>query len=83
MSKRKPIRLTTYDNPFSPFSQFDEWYQQDIMLGYDTLGVLSRMTMVSERLSIEDRERIEHSAMVDLVKLLPETYKIVLEEDYT
>lgn len=82
MSKIKEIKITTFDNPFSPFTQFDEWYQYDIRNGYDTLGTLSRMTMSSNQLSEEDQKRIIESAMINLVKLLPKTYRLVLEEDF-
>ncbi len=82
MSEKSPIMVTTYDNPFSPFTQFDEWYQFDISKGYDTLGVLDRMTQNSINLSEEDQDRISETSMIDLVKLLPETYKAVIREDY-
>lgn len=82
MSKVKEIKITTFDNPFSPFTQFDEWYQYDMLMGYDTLGILARMTMSSNQLSEADQKRIIESAMIDLIKLFPKTYKLVLEEDY-
>ena len=80
--KKKEFKITTFDNPFSPFTQFDEWYNFDTTHGYDTLGILGRMTMSSKQLSIDDQNRISENAIFDLVKLLPSTYKIVLEEDY-
>lgn len=82
MKNKKEIKITTFDNPFSPFTQFDEWYQYDIQKGYDTLGILSRMTMNSSRLSERDQMRIIGDSMIELVKMLPQTYKLVLEEDY-
>lgn len=82
MKNKKEIKITTFDNPFSPFTQFDEWYQYDIQKGYDTLGTLSRMTMNSSRLSERDQMRIIGDSMIELVKMLPQTYKLVLEEDY-
>lgn len=82
MKNKKEIKITTFDNPFSPFTQFDEWYQYDIQKGYDTLGTLSRMTMNSNLLSERDQIRIIGDSMIELVKMLPQTYKLVLEEDY-
>ena len=78
----KEIKITTFDNPFSPFTQFDEWYQYDMRQGYDTLGTLARMTMSSHQLSEADQKRIIETAMIDLVKLLPKIYKLVLADDY-
>ena len=82
LSKKKELKITTFDNPFSPFTQFDEWYTFDTSHGYDTLGTLSRMTMSSKQLSIADQNRILENAFFDLIKLFPSTYKLVLEEDY-
>lgn len=79
---KKEFKLTTFDNPFSPFTQFDEWYAYDTANGYDTLGLLGRMTLSSNQLSIEDQVRIAEDAMISIVKMLPDTYRIVLEEDY-
>ena len=82
MSKQKEIKITTIDNPFSPFTQFDEWYQYDTRFGYDTLGVLNRMSLSSSQLSEKDQKRIEEDSMIALVKMLPDTYKLVIEDDY-
>lgn len=82
MSNKKELKITTFDNPFSPFTQFDEWYQYDIRMGYDTLGLISRMNLSSNQLSLKDQDRILNDTMINIVKLLPRTYKLVLKEDY-
>jgi len=82
-SKKQEFKITTFDNPFSPFTHFDEWYTFDIQHGYDTLGVLGRMTMSSKQLSMADQKRIFESSIFDLVKMFPSIYKIVLEGDYS
>ena len=35
--------ITTFDNPFDPFYQFDEWLLFDNMKGYNTCGHLARL----------------------------------------
>ena len=35
--------LTTTDNPFNPHTHWDEWYTEDLKLGHDTCGLLSRV----------------------------------------
>ena len=80
--KSKEFKITTFDNPFSPFTQFDEWYTFDIQKGYDTLGILDRMTLSSRNLSESDQQRILEDSIFNLVKMFPKIYKIVLEEDY-
>lgn len=36
--------LTTTDNPWSPFDNFDEWYAFDVAHGYNTCAYISRVT---------------------------------------
>lgn len=36
--------LTTVDNPFDPFEEFDEWLVFDMQKGYNTCGLLARLT---------------------------------------
>ena len=43
MNEVKETALTTIDNPYSPFSQFDDWYSYDTEKGYDCCGYLDRM----------------------------------------
>ena len=40
--------LTTTDNPFDPFIQFDEWYAFDESKGYHSLSYLSRIVRTSD-----------------------------------
>lgn len=32
--------LTTFDNPYSPYEQFEEWYRYDTDHGYNSSGLL-------------------------------------------
>ena len=36
-------RLTTEDNPFNPFTQWDDWYFYDLSQGYNTCERLARI----------------------------------------
>lgn len=49
----KEYMLTTVDNPYDPFSNFDEWYEFDRLKGYDTCGYLARIAKTSSKLSDE------------------------------
>ncbi|HEY2455606.1 MAG TPA: hypothetical protein VGI71_23925 [Scandinavium sp.] len=46
--------LTTVDNPWNPFTNYDEWYSWDRAAGYDTPGLLARISKVS--LDLPDTE---------------------------
>lgn len=49
-----PMLLSTTDNPYNPFGQFDEWYAYDEDHGYHTSSYVARLTFLGEALS--DRE---------------------------
>ena len=42
-----PAMLTTMDNPFDPFTQFDKWYNYDVAKGYNTCSYLARIANTS------------------------------------
>ena len=52
--------LTTVDNPFSPFTQFDAWLAWDINAGYNTLGYLARIAITSD-----DQSEADYSEAID------------------
>lgn len=45
------VAVTTNDNPFDYFDDFDNWLLYDIEKGYHTLEVMSRLTYTSTELS--------------------------------
>lgn len=45
---RPSYMLTTYDNPFDPFTQWDEWYMWDMTAGYNTPGLLERVSRLPD-----------------------------------
>ena len=47
--------LTTVDNPFNPFTEFDQWFTYDTMMGYNTVSFLDRVARVSHDLSEPDQ----------------------------
>ena len=62
------VRLTTIDNPFNPFTQFDEWFKFDEEAGYHSSSVLARLICTSSELSEADQEEANSlavSLMVD------------------
>jgi len=61
--------LTTIDNPWDPFDQWDEWYAFDQAQGYDTPGYLARVCASSFDLSVDDQESQIAEAIEEIVNL--------------
>jgi hypothetical protein len=60
--------LTTFDNPFDPFTMFDEWMAYDIGKGYNTASFLDRIANVSNELSEADQALALQQAIDEIVK---------------
>lgn len=59
--------LTTVDNPFDPFTQFDEWLAWDTNAGYNTSALLGRIAVVSDSLSEPDQALAIQDAIDEIV----------------
>ena len=60
--------LTTVDNPFNPFTQFDEWFEYDVKLGYNTASFLDRIVRTSHDLSEADQALAIQNAIDEIVQ---------------
>lgn len=60
--------LTTIDNPYNPFMQFDEWMRFDESSGYYTTQFLARLTLSSGDLSDADQSRAIEQAIDEIVR---------------
>lgn len=60
--------LTTVDNPFDPFTQFDEWLAYDTQSGYGTLRFLARVVRSSHELSEADHDQALEDAIDEIVR---------------
>lgn len=70
MADTQPVEymLTTVDNPFDPFTMFDEWYTYDVQMGYNTCAFLDRVAMVSNDMSEPDQEQAIQDAIDQIVE---------------
>lgn len=74
--------ITTKDNPYSPFAQFDDWFHYDILAEYNTCAYLASLWQGSTDASEFDQFNSLQLAIDELVELFPELYMKVQETDY-
>lgn len=60
--------LTTVDNPFSPFDEFDAWYAFDERKGYHTSSFLARIANTSHEMSEADYNLSIEQAIDEVVR---------------
>lgn len=60
--------LTTTDNPYDPFTQWEEWLAWDDAAGYCTPGLLARITRMSSELSEGDQYQAVQVAIDEIVR---------------
>lgn len=76
--------LTTFDNPYDPFTEFDSWFQFDIEKEYYSCSRLARVAELSDDMSEqEENEEIER-AIDEIIKYdLLNVYKKVKRKETT
>ena len=79
MSNR--VALTTVDNPFDQFEQFNDWFEFDIEKGYYTCSRLARLTNLSDDMSEAESNKEIERAIDELIKYdVFDVYKKVIKE---
>lgn len=61
--------LTTSDNPFDPFTQFDKWFAFDTSKGYHSCAYLARLANTSVDLSDSENDLAIEAAIDEIVQL--------------
>lgn len=71
--------LTSVDNPYDPFKEFEKWFLFDVLNGYNSCAYLARIARISEQLT-EKENLIEIDRAIDeIVRLNPTMYKKVVK----
>jgi len=61
--------LTTLDNPFNPFTQWDQWFAFDTGKGYNSAAYLARIVKSSQDLSEFEETRAINEAIDEILAL--------------
>lgn len=73
--------LTTHDNPYDPFEQWDLWYNFDCDKKYYSCQLLDRIARTSDQLSDEENNQEIERAIDEIIKYdFQNIYKKVKQE---
>ncbi len=75
--------LTTIDNPYSPFTQFREWFTWDEAAGYSTTAFLARVVKTSDELTERDYASAVEEGIDEIIQEnVSGMYRKVTKESY-
>ncbi len=61
-------KLTTFDNPFDPFEEFDNWFLFDVEKGYNSCSRLMRIANITDEMSQEETDIEIERAIDEIIK---------------
>lgn len=73
--------LTTTDNPWNPFTNFNEWYIFDITNHYNCCEIVARLSDVSKDMTTLEREAAIVEAIETFVKEDPTKLYTIVEDN--
>ena len=62
------VLLTTIDNPFNPFTHWDEWKRYDEDKKHFSCSLLARIAVTSDELSREEYDQAIENAIDEIIK---------------
>lgn len=60
--------ITTIDNPYNPFLDFESWYLFDVVKGYNTCGYLARVIESFPKNPDTEESSITEKAIDQIIK---------------
>lgn len=60
--------LSTIDNPFNPFEDFDSWFLFDVEKGYNSCAYLARIARTSNEFTEEEEAEEIERAIDEIIK---------------
>lgn len=68
MEANSKVALTTFDNPYNPFTQFEKWFLFDTEKGYNSCAYLGRIARTSEEFTDEENNQEIERAIDEIIK---------------
>jgi hypothetical protein len=68
VSGKVEYMLTTVDNPFDPWAEWEEWLAFDARHGYHSPGLLARIVITSDDLSDADQALAIQEGIEEIVR---------------
>jgi hypothetical protein len=65
---KEACMLTTFDNPYNPFNQFDQWLLFDMEKGYNSCAYLDRIAKTSDEFTDEENDRAIEAAIDEIIR---------------
>ena len=62
------VAITTFDNPYDPFDQFIQWYNYDVLHGYNSCALLDRIALTSDSFTDEENAEEIERAIDEIIK---------------
>ena len=59
--------LTTFDNPYDPFNQFNSWFLFDVTKGYNSCELLGRFARISDSFTDEENDKEVERAIDEII----------------
>ena len=67
----REVTVTTIDNPFNPFEDFNSWFMFDIEKGYYTSSKLARLTNLEDNMTEKEENEEVERAVDELIEIDP------------
>lgn len=64
----KVSMLTTVDNPYDPFDEFEQWFLYDVHNGYNSCGILDRVSNVNDAMTEKEIDTEIERAIDAIIK---------------
>ena len=79
-------KITTFDNPFDPFEQFEDWRRFDEEKGYNSCSRIARLAefsddMTQKEIDEEIERAIDTLIEIDFLNIYEKRKRIINDED--